>query len=467
MNARRDALFALALWKVRGAFPAQALAPGEGHAFALELLGATLRHKASLEWMVRRCVARMPEGELWAALMIGAAQLFCLPAVADHAAVAETVEAAKPIGRQAAKFVNAVLRRLQRERETLLADLAAQPEHLRLNVPKTLWTRWCAALGVARARAVAEALAVPPRVCVRPLPPHAPPPGCEPHPDDPTGTFLVPRGVRVETLEGFAEGHFVVQDAATRHAIELLDVRPGQRVLDACAAPGGKSVQIAARLAGQGLLVANEPVPERAAKLKDTLARCAGRTDVRPTQHRFGGMEGWRDGGAECGAPPHAPTPPRLHASMPRGGEAAAPIPPSLQPSIPPSAQASERRSSERRASASLRLADAPFQRILLDVPCSNTGVFGRRPDARWTWSKRKLAALVETQAALLDEASAFLAPGGRLVYSTCSIEPEEDADQVAAFLARHPDFTLERSVLDLPTPLHDGAYAAALLRRQ
>lgn len=432
MNARRDALFALALWKVRGAFPAQALAPGEGHAFALELLGATLRHKASLEWMVRQCVKRLPEGELWAALMIGAAQLFYLPAVADHAAVAETVEAAQPIGREAAKFVNAVLRRLQRERETLLADLAAQPESLRLNIPKPLWVRWRDAFGEDRARTVSEAIAVPPRVCVRPLPPHAPPSGCEPHPDDPEGTFLVPRGVRVETLEGFAEGRFVVQDAATRHAVDLLDIRPGQRVLDACAAPGGKSAQIAARLAGQGLLVANEPVPERATRLRDTLRRCVCGTTVQVERWRLGkGVEGRL---SPSGVPPHTASPkampshastfPRFHAS-----------------------------------------AEGGFDRILLDVPCSNTGVFGRRPDARWTWSKRKLAALAETQAALLDEASALLAPGGRLVYSTCSIEPEEDADQVDAFLARHPAFTLERSVLDLPTPLHDGAYAAALKR--
>lgn len=409
MSARRDALFALALWKVRGAFPTQALAPGEGHAFALELVGAALRHKATLEWALRRCVRRLPEGELWAALMIGAAQLLCLPAVPDHAAVAETVEAAKPIGRGAAALVNAVLRRLQREREPLLAALAKEPEPLRLNVPEALWERWCDALGESRARAVAEAIAVPPRVCLRPLPPHGPPPGCLPHPDDPDGTFLVPRGIRVETLEGFAEGRFVVQDAATRHAVALLDVRPGQRVLDACAAPGGKAAHIAARLAGRGLLVANEPVPERAKRLRDTLGRCAGQTDVRSEARRFGAS------GQPCGRPPDA---------------------------------------------------CAAFDRILLDVPCSNTGVFGRRPDARWTWSRRKLGALLKTQAAVLDEVSALLALGGRLVYSTCSIEPEEDAGQVAAFLARHPDFALERSVLELPTALHDGAYAAALTRR-
>ncbi len=401
MSARRDAIFALALWRVRGVFPAQALAGSADHAFALELVGAALRHKASLEWRLRRCVGRFPEGgDLWAALMVGAAQLFCLPSVPDHAAVAETVEAAKPIGRGAARFVNAVLRRLQRERTTLDAALAEQPEHLRRDVPKVLWERWCAAFGVGRARALAEALAAPPRVCVRPLPPFGPPEGCAPHSDNPEGTFVVPRGVRVETLEGFAEGRFVVQDAATRHALDLLDVRPGQRVLDACAAPGGKTAQIAARLAGEGCLVANEPSPERAGRLRDTLARC-----------RF------------------------------------------------PWVRVTE-------ADACAGFGGERFDRILLDVPCSNTGVFGRRPDARWTWSKRRLSALLETQSALLEACAPSLAPGGRLVYSTCSIEPEEDAAQVSAFLVRHPDFILERSVLDLPSPLHDGAYAAVLTHR-
>lgn len=401
MSARRDAIFALALWKVRGAFPAQTLADSADHAFALELVGAVLRHKASLEWRVRRCVERLPEGELWAALMVGAAQLFCLPAVPDHAAVAETVEASKPIGRGAARFVNAVLRRLQRERGGLEAALAVQPEHLRRDVPKQLWTRWCAAFGEGQTRALADAMAAPPRVCVRPLPPFGAPTGCTPHPDDPSGTFVVPRGVRVETLEGFSEGRFVVQDAATRHAIDLLEVHPGLRVLDACAAPGGKTAQIAARLAGKGTLVANEPQPDRAARLRDTLARCGALPHVRVI---------------ECDA-----------RAWPEG---------------------------ER------------FDRILLDVPCSNTGVFGRRPDARWTWSKHKLSALLETQVALLEACVALLAPGGRLVYSTCSIEPEEDADQVSAFLSRHPDFTLESFVLDFPTPLHDGAYAALFMRR-
>ena len=399
MNARREAIFALALWLARGDHPTQALPEGPGRAFALELVGATLRHKASLEWAVGRCLRRMPGGELRAALLVGAAQLLVLN-VPDHAAIAETVQAAKPIGKGAAGFVNAVLRRLQRERGALAEALARQPEHIRLNLPKPLWERWRRDLGPDRAAAVAEALATPPRTALRPLPPFGPPPGCEAHPDDP-GFFLVPNGVRVEAVEGFAEGRFVVQDPATRHALDLLDVRPGLRVLDACAAPGGKTTQIAARLAPwpEGTcLAANEPDPARAKTLRDTLGRCGflGRVALseRPAQELAG-----------------------------------------------------------------------RYDRILLDVPCSNTGVFGRRPDARWAWTPRRLARVAALQREILSACAQLLAPGGRLVYSTCSIEPEENLGQVERFLGENPDFQLLDARLTLPSPTHDGSFAAALTR--
>ncbi len=399
MSARRDAIFALALWRSNGTFPTQALQGSEQHAFALDLVGAVLRHKASLEWIVKRCVQRMPTGELWAALMLGAAQLLVMPSVAEHAAIAETVEAVKPTGKHAAKFVNAILRRIQREKSQLLVALAKQPEHLRGDVPKVLWQRWVAAFGEEQTRSLADTLAQPPRVCIRPLPPHAAPEGCEPHPDDPTGTFVVPRGVRLESLAGFKEGHFVVQDAATRFAIEALDVQPGMTVLDACAAPGGKTAQIAARLGATGHLIANEMSAARLPKLKDTLARCGYLERVTVTNE-----------------------------------DATA-------------------------------LSDGMYDRILLDVPCSNTGVFGRRPDARWNWSVQKLKGLLATQAALLECTAQHLLPGGKLVYSTCSIEAEEDADQVAAFLERHPEFALYDSHLELPTSDHDGSYTAVLVK--
>ncbi len=102
---------------------------------------------------------------------------------------------------------------------------------------------------------------------------------------------------------------------------------------------------------------------------------------------------------------------------------------------------------------------------VLLDVPCSNTGVLRRRPDVRWNFTTAGLRELMATQRAILDGAAGIVRPGGRIVYSTCSIEPDENIQQVQAFLQRHPDFTLAVSRQLLPTEFHDGAYAALLIR--
>jgi 16S rRNA (cytosine967-C5)-methyltransferase len=106
------------------------------------------------------------------------------------------------------------------------------------------------------------------------------------------------------------------------------------------------------------------------------------------------------------------------------------------------------------------------FQKVLVDAPCSNTGVLRRRPDARWNWSEGKLAALVKLQAEILDACASRVEPGGVLVYSTCSNEPEENMAQVEAFLARHPDFSLAESRESVPYESGtDGAFAAKLVR--
>ena len=107
-----------------------------------------------------------------------------------------------------------------------------------------------------------------------------------------------------------------------------------------------------------------------------------------------------------------------------------------------------------------------PFDRILADVPCSNTGVQRRRADARWRFDESRLATLVQVQEAILENLSRLLAPGGRLVYSTCSLEAEENDAVVAGFLERHPDWRLAGKTARLPPDRAcDGAFAAALER--
>ena len=108
----------------------------------------------------------------------------------------------------------------------------------------------------------------------------------------------------------------------------------------------------------------------------------------------------------------------------------------------------------------------ASFDAVLLDVPCSNTGVIRRRPDVRWRFTRASLRELLELQAAILHGAAALVRPGGRLVYSTCSIEPEENAGQVRRFLAQHAEFAIAAERQLPPTETHDGAYAALLVRK-
>jgi 16S rRNA (cytosine967-C5)-methyltransferase len=200
----------------------------------------------------------------------------------------------------------------------------------------------------------------------------------------------------VTEVEGFAEGAFVVQDPATAESVALLDIAPGQSVLDFCAAPGGKTAQIAWRLNGTGRLVAQEVNPKRLARLKENLAR--------------------------------------MHLDI---------------------------------VTAVPKVEDgALFDRVLVDAPCSNTGVIRRRPDALWRWNADHLAQLVALQKEILEAAAAQVKPGGRLVYSTCSNEPEENAEQIAAFLAAHPDFKEVGRYESVPFETnHDGAFACALVR--
>jgi 16S rRNA (cytosine967-C5)-methyltransferase len=111
-------------------------------------------------------------------------------------------------------------------------------------------------------------------------------------------------------------------------------------------------------------------------------------------------------------------------------------------------------------------LPEGSLDALLLDLPCSNTGVIRRRPDVRWTFSANKLQELLSLQAGILERSQSLLGAGGRLVYSTCSIEPEENSGQVARFLKRHPEFNLCHEQQLLPDERHDGAYAALLVKQ-
>ena len=359
-------------------------AGGPDRAFVQDLVYTAIRRFRPLRKVLGTLVKKWPKGELEALLYVGAAQILYMPSVPEFAAVNETVEAAKEHENPAvAKVVNGVLRNLIRRRAEFEAMLASAPVEERESFPSPLYRRWVDRFGAESA----EKLAV--------------------WHNQPAETYLaypdrfekLERGRKVTDVEGFAQGAFIVQDPGTGLAVGLMAAVSGERILDACAAPGGKTVQLAWRGAD---VTACEVNPRRRRRLAENLLR-AGLSEKVKVVSAFDGES--------C---------PQL------------------------------------------------FDKVLADVPCSNTGVFRRRPDARWNWSEEKLNALVKLQAEILDAAAAKVAPGGLLVYSTCSNEPEENMRQVEAFLSRNSAFTLAETRESIPFESgYDGAFAAALRRRE
>ena len=385
-NSRRTAAFAVARWLATKDFPATLLPEGPDRAFVQDLVYTVIRRLRPLRKVLGAFVAKWPKGELEALLYVGAAQVLYMEEVPDFAAVNETVEAAKLCNNKSiAKVVNGVLRNLIRRRTEFEAQIAAAPLEERESFPTELVRRWTDRFGAENAAKL-----------------------CAWH-NEPAKTFLarkdgsfveLERGKKVTDVPGYAEGEFIVQDPGTALAVELVDAKPGDDILDACAAPGGKTIQLAWRGAK---VTACEVNPKRRRKLEENLKRLglADKVEIVESLH--------------CSPSPSTFT----------------------------------------------------FSKILVDAPCSNTGVLRRRPDARWNWSVEKLEALVKLQAEILDQVALLVAPGGTLVYSTCSNEPEENDGQVKAFVARHPDFTLDTTRESVPFESgHDGAFAARLIRK-
>jgi len=362
--------------------------PDTGAARGLKrsLAYGTLRWHFRLDAILRRLAEREPERmppTLRAALEIGLFQLLS-GETAAHAAVAETVNATRELGHaRAAGFVNAVLRRFQRERDAVLAvvdaDLAVRTAHpgwlvamLERDRPDDavaileadnehppMWLR------VNRRRAtVAECVAALEVAGFR----------VEPHPIAPDALRIEP-AVDVGRVPGFAEGKVSVQDAAAQLAVELLAPQAGERILDACAAPGGKTCHVLERVAGPCRLTALDVSEPRLARVRNSLARLGLDAEVKVGD--AGEPAGWWDG--------------------------------------------------------------RPYERILLDVPCSATGVIRRHPDIKVLRRARDIPALARRQAQLLRTGWELLATGGTLLYTSCSVLRAENEAVVGAFLAATP----------------------------
>ena len=385
-NSRRTAAFAIARWLATKDFAANLLPDGPDRAFVQDLVYTVIRRLRPLRKVLGALTAKWPKGELEALLYVGAAQVLYMDDVPDFAAVNETVEAAKACANKSvSKVVNGVLRNLIRRRDEFAAMIASAPLEERESFPTALVRRWTDRFG-------AEGAA---KLCAW----HNEP--AETFLARPDGSFVaLERGKKVGDVPGYAEGDFIVQDPATALAVELVDAKAGDGVLDACAAPGGKAIQLAWRGAK---VTACEVNPKRRRKLEENVKRLALSDSIKIIE--------------------------------------SLPTPPTPTPSL-------------------------AFSKVLVDAPCSNTGVLRRRPDARWNWTEEKLATLVKLQAEILEQVAPLVRPGGTLVYSTCSNESEENLGQVEAFLARHPDFRLDATRESVPHETgHDGAFAARLVR--
>ena len=385
----------------------RALDDPRDRALAAEIAIGTLRWRAALDCVLAQASSRALDTldpDVLDVLRAAAYQLRHLQRVPAHAVVHDAVALTRTTARaRAAGFVNAVLRTLARQpqaaalparpagagraggadRRQALAWLATTQSHPHWLVERWLdrygfdaAARWTSFNNAAAPIALrANTLRISPAALAEQLASR----GVEVAPGRwSPAALIVTRGNPLAT-DLAADGLFQVQDEASQLVAELVRARPAERVLDACAAPGGKTVAIAGAMANRGLLVAGDRRAARVALLADRLASCG------------------------CGNTRAV----RLDA---RG-----PLP-----------------------------FGAVFDWVLVDAPCSGLGTLRRDPDIRWRRRPDELKALGRLQSDLLAGTAAVVAPGGRLVYATCSSEPEENQDVVEAFLERAAEFRVE-----------------------
>ena len=392
----------------------------QDQALLTQLIYGALRWRGRIDWQLSRVLPRPlagMNGYLRNLLRLTLYQLFFLDRVPDYAAVNEGVELAKRRGGpKAAGLVNAVTRRLLREKDHL-ADLpegdAARQLSVQWSHPEWLVKKWLGYFGGKETEALLRAnneesplvlranrLKVDREALLQKLTAA----GIEAIRSSWAPQAIVLKtGSPVVKLPGFAEGLFQVQGEASQLVAFLLDPKPGERVLDACAAPGGKTTHIAELMEDRGELVANDISARGLEKLKENVQRlgltCVEAVAADVTQ----GLKG--------------------------------------------------------------QLA-SPYDRILADVPCSGLGTLRSHPEAKWHREEKDIGRLSRLQRKILEQLPRYLKPGGILVYATCTLTREENEEVVEDFLRDHDDFALENGADFLPEParrLVRGNYFLAL----
>ena len=387
---------------------------------AHELAAGVLRQEADLDRVLAPLIPRglgTVDARIRDVLRLGAYQLRQLERVPPHAAVTTAVDLARETaGERVTGFVNAVLRRLPREGDPAVTTVRRpDPERLaaKWSHPEWLVARWLARFGHDDTERLLGWNNQHPPLVVQParlgsddLQQRFQEAGVRFFPA-PFDAGLVVEESKPDRLPGYADGWFMFQDPSQALVARFAGVPEGAVVFDACAAPGGKTLGLAATA---GLVVAADLARRRLPRLRENVAR-AGRHNIRVLL-------------ADAAHPPVR-----------------------------------------------------PVDFVLLDAPCLGTGTFARHPDARLRVKPEALERLAMEQAALLDALAARVRVGGVLCYATCSLEPEENGLQVAAFLARNPAFRRETAVGEFPLSADgdlealphrdgmDGAFAARLVR--
>jgi 16S rRNA (cytosine967-C5)-methyltransferase len=387
--ARRTALTVLRRVEEQGAYADRAL---HGEAMALDprdralakrLVFGTVQRRGTLDWIIAQHVDRKLDPQVRAALLLGLYQLLFTD-VPAHAAVAESVELAKPS--PGAKLVNAVLRKVQREGISLPKDDNPKGAAIRHSHPEWLTLMWWDWLGADETRALLAADNEPAELALRINPLAGVEVDLEGRREDDALIVEGPLDVLAHPL--YAAGAITPQSRASQRVARTVDPQPGERVLDLCAAPGGKTTHLAALMGDQGEVVAVEKHPQRAKAL-----------------------------GVQAG---------RLHAASVRVVVADA-------------------------KEVTAETLGGRFDRVLIDPPCSGLGTLRTHPDLRWRATPKGIEALRREQEAIVAAALGVLAPGGRLVYSTCTLSPREEVvDGDAVRTLPHRDNT-------------DGFYIAVL----
>lgn len=374
------------------------LLAGPDRGLLTELVYGVLRRQGTLDHIIAHCSSQRIdrlERAVHLLLRLGLYQLFFLDRIPASAAVNETVKLAHLLAPRAAGFINAVLRRGDRERDAIpYPDRGSDPAGFisaRYSSPPWITAGWIDQLGAEEAEALALAMLTPPPLTIRvntlktereELRARLTAAGVTAEPARYSPFALHLTGAHQPgTLPGFSEGDFTIQDESSQMAAILLAPRPGERLLDLCAAPGGKTTHLAQLMHNDGAIQACDAAPRKLELVKDTAARLG--IDIITT------------------------TP--LNAAKPL------PFPEGME-----------------------------FDRILVDAPCSGLGVLRRNPEGKWWKTQRNVEELAAIQKAVLRNGANRLAAGGTLLYATCSTTREENEAVLDDFLSRRPGFVLE-----------------------